>query len=63
MQEKYRRQTISVIRISINRFINLLTNVKLSNIAKHQHAFIFAFEQDLNLNSLDVRVENDNNST
>ncbi len=31
-------------------------------IVKHQHAFVFAFEQDLLLNSLDVRVEDDNNS-
>jgi hypothetical protein len=28
----------------------------------HQHTFVFAFEKDLALNSLDVRVENDHNS-
>jgi hypothetical protein len=32
------------------------------NIAKHQHVFVFAFEKDLNLSSLDVRVEDDENS-
>jgi hypothetical protein len=31
-------------------------------IAKHQHAFVFAFEQDLLFNSFDVKVEDDNNS-
>jgi hypothetical protein len=52
-----------VIRIFINLFINLFINVKHSKIVKQQHAFVFVFERDCNLNSLNVRVENDNNST
>ncbi len=42
--------------------INLYTNLS-ERIAKHQHASIFAFEQELSLNSLDVKVKDDNNST
>ncbi len=41
-----------------NLYINLF-----ERIAKHQHASIFAFEQEFSLNFLDVRVKSDNNST
>jgi hypothetical protein len=43
-------------------FLLIFLLINFLNIAKQQHAFIFAFEKNLVLNSFDVRVEDDHNS-
>ncbi len=36
--------------------------ISFRRITKHQHASVFAYEQELLLNSLDVKMNDDNNS-
>jgi Fe2+ transport system protein B len=53
-------------RIVIKRlmmfFLLIFLLINFFSIAKQQHVFVFAFEKDLMLNFLNVRLENDHNS-